>query len=213
MTDGNAHDQASSRSRWLYKSGELKVRLAGTDAPERRQAFGRKAKETLSALVFGRTVRVVEVDRDRYGRLVGRVYRGNLDVNAEMVRRGMAWVYRKYTRDRELYRLEDDARAARRGLWADAHPVPPWEYRRKQRLENGAHALRSEAVPSGAGRAAEAAREGLYARSDGQRCRSDCHTTLWYRYQDTPGVFREPSRFFTAVVRCGGTGGDPAGPG
>jgi endonuclease YncB( thermonuclease family) len=73
--------------------------------PERRQTFGRKAKEMLSALVFGRTVRVVEVDRDRWGR----VYRGDLDVNAEMVRQGMAWVYRKYTHDRELYRIEDDA--------------------------------------------------------------------------------------------------------
>ncbi len=73
------------------------------------------------------------VDLDRYRRIVGRVYVGGLggeDVNAEMVRQGYAWVYRKYAKDPELYRLEKEAREAKRGLWAFSDPVPPWEWRR-----------------------------------------------------------------------------------
>ncbi len=69
-------------------------------------------------------------DKDYYGRIIGRVYVENLDVNAEMVRQGYAWVYRKYAKDKALYRLEEEAQAARKGLWASDHPIPPWEWRR-----------------------------------------------------------------------------------
>ena len=61
---------------------------------------------------------MVVQDTDRYGRTVGRVYVGNLDVNAEMIGRGAAWVYRDYAKDPSLYRLENEAKAAKRGLWA-----------------------------------------------------------------------------------------------
>lgn len=109
---------------------ELKVRFAQIDAPEKAQAFGQRSKQSLSDLVFGKHVKVVQEDMDRFGRVVGRVYVNGLDANAEQVRRGMAWVYRQYARDQSLFGLEDEARAARRGLWSDPNPVPPWEYRR-----------------------------------------------------------------------------------
>lgn len=112
---------------------QLKVRLAEIDAPEKAQAFGQRSKQSLSDLVFGKHVRVIQEDMDRYGRVVGRVYVNGLDVNAEQVRRGMAWVYKKYARDRSLYAIEDEARAAKRGLWSDPNSVPPWEYRRGKR--------------------------------------------------------------------------------
>jgi endonuclease YncB( thermonuclease family) len=101
----------------LVDREQLRIRLAEIDAPEKRQPYGNRARQTLSTLIYGKTVRVVEIDRDRCGRVVGRVYVGSIDVNAEMVRRGAAWVYRRYAKDPSLYELENEARAARRGIW------------------------------------------------------------------------------------------------
>jgi endonuclease YncB( thermonuclease family) len=100
----------------LVDEQTLRIRLAEIDTPERRQPFGTKAKQALADLTFNKSVRVVEVDVDRYGRIVGRVYVNGLTVNAELVKQGYAWVYRKYAKSRELYRLEDEARNAKRGL-------------------------------------------------------------------------------------------------
>ncbi len=110
---------------------EVRVRLAGIDTPERGQPFGDRARRALSDLAFGRQVRVVVADTDRYGRTVGRVFAGGLDVNADLVRSGAAWVFRRYSDDPELLRLEAEARAARRGLWGlpEAQRIPPWEWR------------------------------------------------------------------------------------
>jgi micrococcal nuclease len=107
------------------------VRLVEIDAPEKAQPFGNRSKQALSAFVHGQEVRVVEKGQDKYRRTLGRVYRGELDVNAEMVRIGMAWVYRKYApKNSPLYEIEEGARKERRGLWADNEPLPPWEWRR-----------------------------------------------------------------------------------
>lgn len=120
------------------------VRLAEIDAPEKSQAFGQRSKESLSDMVFGKTVRVEQQDVDRYGRVVGRVFIGGTDVNAEQVRQGMAWVYRQYLRDTTLLTVEQEARAAKRGLWSNPNPTPPWEYR------HGGQGKSEEAdVPSG----------------------------------------------------------------
>ncbi len=80
--------------------------------------------------MHGKQVEVQTKGTDRYGRTLGLVYQSGLDVNAEMVRRGMAWVYFKYAKDKGLYQLEAEARKQRRGLWADNEPVAPWEWRR-----------------------------------------------------------------------------------
>ncbi len=110
---------------------QVKVRLAEIDAPEARQPYGQRAKQALAALAFGREVDVSVVDQDRYGRQVGRVHAGSVDVNAELVRLGSAWVYRRYSRDPALLVLEEEARSARRGLWGlpEADRQPPWEWR------------------------------------------------------------------------------------
>jgi len=109
----------------------VRIRLAQIDAPEKRQAFGTSSRQALTTLVFGRSVTATEAGRDRYGRVIGTVYVSGVNANAEMIRLGMAWVYRKYATDRSLYALEDEARTARHGLWADPSPVPPWEFRRR----------------------------------------------------------------------------------
>ncbi len=110
---------------------QVRVRLAGIDAPERRQPYDTRARQALSALAFGRSARVDVEDIDRYRRAVGRVRVGGRDVNAEMVRRGAAWVYVCHNRDPSLVLLEAEARAARHGLWAlpESERVPPWEWR------------------------------------------------------------------------------------
>jgi len=74
---------------------QVKVRLGEIDTPESKQPFGERAKQTLSDLAYNKPARVVVQDTDRYGRTVGRVYVGGVDVNAEMVKQGAAWVYRK----------------------------------------------------------------------------------------------------------------------
>ena len=112
-----------------------KIRLAGIDAPEKKQAFGNRSKESLSDMVFDKTVNVETEKRDRYGRQIGKVLVDGRDVNLVQVERGMAWFYRQYQReqspnDRKLYEAaEDAAKAAKRGLWRDADPVAPWDFR------------------------------------------------------------------------------------
>lgn len=114
---------------------ELKVRLAEIDAPEKRQPFGNRSKQSLSELVFGKQVIVRAQSRDRYGRTVGRVFVGALDVNAEQLRRGLAWVYRTYSKDRSLLLLEQQAKARKIGLWSHAGAQPPWCFRRPKHCE------------------------------------------------------------------------------
>lgn len=114
----------------LRERVQVKVRLVEIDAPEKAQAFGNRSRQALAALVHGQEVLVVEHGLDRYGRTLGRIYLGDLDVNADQVRQGMAWVYRKYAKDASLIPIEAEARAERRGLWSDPEPVPPWEWRK-----------------------------------------------------------------------------------
>ena len=111
-----------------------KIRLAGIDAPEKGQAFGERAKENLSKFVFDRQVEAHCHKKDRYGREVCKVMRGMTDVNMEQIKTGMVWWYREYANEqtpqerKEYARGEEEAKAARAGLWKDAKPVPPWEW-------------------------------------------------------------------------------------
>ncbi len=121
-----------------------RIRLQGIDAPESKQDFGTQSKKNLSSMIFGKDVTVVYEKSDQYGRLLGKILIDGKDINLEQVRSGMAWHYKEYereqsTEDRELYaRAEDEARSARRGLWLDANPVEPSEFRREERQERKA---------------------------------------------------------------------------
>lgn len=115
----------------LVERTQHRIRLNGIDAPERGQPWNQRARQALADLCFGRQVEVVVRGTDRYGRELGDVYVGGLFVNAEMVRIGLAWHYIQYSHDEGLAALENEAKQAKRGLWADPSPVPPWEYRRE----------------------------------------------------------------------------------
>jgi micrococcal nuclease len=113
-----------------------KIRLDGIDAPESNQDFGSRAKQSLSDLVFGKTVTVTSAKRDRYGRIVGQVLCDGKSANIEQLRRGFAMFYRAYAKElkpgiAEAYELaENAAKTSKRGLWSDPSPTPPWDFRR-----------------------------------------------------------------------------------
>jgi endonuclease YncB( thermonuclease family) len=123
----------------LVRTGgrDMEVRLADVDAPERGQPHADLARKTLIDLLQRRDVTVEVLDTDRYRRKVARVHRlpDGLDINAEVVRAGNAWVYRRYVRDQSLFALERVARERRVGLWAlpEDQRVPPWTYRERDR--------------------------------------------------------------------------------
>jgi len=101
---------------------------------------GTRAKQLTSELAFGKVVRVEPTDRDQYGRIVADVILPDgRNLNRELVRAGLAWWYRHYApHDAELCALEVEARAAQRGLWAEPHPIPPWDWRRGAVAQGGA---------------------------------------------------------------------------
>jgi endonuclease YncB( thermonuclease family) len=118
----------------LDASSTTRIRLFGIDAPERGQAFNKRAKAFTDSLISGKQVRIVVRDKDRYGRTVGDAYLPDgTHINAEIVRAGYAWQFRQYSTDPEIARLEDMARKHRRGLWEDARAIPPWEFRKGKR--------------------------------------------------------------------------------
>ena len=114
-----------------------KIRLAGIDAPEGRQAFGQRSRERLGKLVHEKRVEARRHKIDRHKREICAVFTGSRDVGLVMVGEGMAWWYRAYANeqsatDQMAYEsAEDTARAARRGIWQDKTPIPPWEWRRR----------------------------------------------------------------------------------
>lgn len=115
---------------------QYKIRLAGIDAPEKKQAYGNMSKKSLSDLVFGKLVVVDYNKHDRYGRIVGKVIVDGNDVNLEQVRRGLAWYFKKYKNELVLderlayLHAEEGARNDGLGLWVQPNALPPWEFRR-----------------------------------------------------------------------------------
>lgn len=108
------------------------VRLAGVDAPEKSQAYARASRNSLHELCFGKDATYREQDADGYGVAVAVVNCDGVDVNQTQIERGMAWVFDRNNRDFTLPARQMMARRDRKGLWADANPVPPWEFRRPQ---------------------------------------------------------------------------------
>ncbi len=155
---------------------QVKVRLGEIDTPESRQPFGERAKQTLSDLAYNKQARVVVQDTDKYGRTVGRVFVGTTDVNAEMIRQGAAWAYRQYLKDQSLLRLEAEAKAAKRGLWAlpEVQRMPPWEWR---------HGGSAKAAPASSASAATAS--GGFSCSGKRYCRemTSCEEAKFYLAQ------------------------------
>ena len=114
----------------MHARKKTTIRLAGIDAPEKLQPFGPASRDALAALVLHKDVRVTTKAVDDYGRLVAILETGRVNVNEAQLRRGMAWEYSQYHSDKALIALQAGAQRARRGLWAQPNPVPPWEFRK-----------------------------------------------------------------------------------
>ena len=117
----------------LQNNRQYKIRLYGIDTPEKKQAFGQKAKKFTSDIAMNQQVKVVTFDIDRYGRIVGMVYIGQECLNEALIKNGFAWAYRKYCKEsfcNKWLEYEQAARANRIGLWSSDNPMPPWEFRR-----------------------------------------------------------------------------------
>ena len=114
---------------------QVKVRIAGIDAPEMSQAFGQAAKSSMSDCAYGKQAQVEWKKLDRYGRTVGKLTVGGLDCGLRQINMGLAWHYKAHAReqwaeDRRTYaEAETVARASSKGLWVDSNPIPPWDYR------------------------------------------------------------------------------------
>lgn len=114
---------------------QVHVRIAGIDAPEKKQAFGQRAKQSMSECAFGKEVVVEWKKIDRYGRTVGKVSADGVDCGLRQIETGLAWHYKAYAKeqtveDRAAYSdAETGAVARKTGLWSDVSPIPPWDFR------------------------------------------------------------------------------------
>lgn len=113
------------------------VRLANIDCPEKKQPFSQKAKQFVSDAIFGKMVIINELKKDRYKRSVAYViYSDHLNLSEELLKQGLAWHYKQYSKDSKLQSLEDVARLKKIGLWQDPTSVPPWEWRANKKKVN-----------------------------------------------------------------------------
>lgn len=122
----------------LQGNVKQRLRLAHVDTPERNQPFGAKAKKFVSDFCFGKEVKVVISGQpDRNGRWIAEIFHKNQNLNKELVRNGLAWHYKKYSKNLNYAELEINARKKKKGLWIDKNPVKPWNwrnYKKKQQL-------------------------------------------------------------------------------
>lgn len=119
----------------LHNGLKKDVRLNGIDCPEKGQAYGDRAKDFTTKLAFRKVVRVLAQGSDTYGRTLGEVVLPDGRIlNHELVKAGLAWWFRKYAPENaEVAKIEKEAREAKRGLWRDSNPLPPWVFRKVRR--------------------------------------------------------------------------------
>ena len=118
----------------LHKEVPVRILLWGIDCPEKEQPYGGAAKQFTTEKALGKLVTVKVKEVDKYGRRVADVIlpAGSV-LNRELVKAGLAWWYRKFSKDKNLEVMEKEARSSKRGLWADPNPVPPWCWRKPQK--------------------------------------------------------------------------------
>ena len=122
----------------LKDKAPVRIRLYGIDCPEHDQDFGTRAKQFTSDKVFGKTVEVVPVEKDRYARQVAKIYIDGKYLNQMIVAEGLAWWYKRYApKDVDLKDTEDEARSSNKGLWSHPNPIPPWKFRRQKASKDG----------------------------------------------------------------------------
>lgn len=113
---------------------KIKIRIEGIDAPEKGMPYYKESKEFLKRLSLGKKIKFIQSSKDRYGRIIAKTYlEDNRELGREMIKNGLAWHFKKYSQDTSLSRLEIEAKNKHLGLWKDANPIAPWEFRKKQK--------------------------------------------------------------------------------
>jgi len=120
----------------LDNKTQIKVRMHGIDAPEKKQAFGQVAKIKLSDCIYGKTVSLSYDKLDRNNRYICWVNADQMQVNEVMLMTGLAWHYTKYDQNSKWAKLESEARKSKFGLWKDSNPVEPWIFRKTKKLKS-----------------------------------------------------------------------------
>jgi micrococcal nuclease len=135
----------------ISKDKRVEIRLFGIDTPEKTQAFGQAARNFTGGKAAKGEIRVESITKDHDGRTVAIVFVNGINLNEQIVSQGFGWVYRQYCKKSfctDWLKLEADAKAAHKGLWADANPTPPWEYRQKQLSSSEGKGIESATIPS-----------------------------------------------------------------
>ncbi|MDO4569283.1 MAG: thermonuclease family protein [Planctomycetia bacterium] len=112
-----------------------RVRFQAIDAPEKDQDFGSASRKHLHTLVYGKTVRVLVDKRDKYERVVGRIWLGDVDIEEEMLAAGLAWHYTNFNEEKKLAAAQKMAQEKKIGLWSRKDRIPPWEFRQRARSQ------------------------------------------------------------------------------
>ena len=125
-------------------NGTAKIRLYGIDAPESKQEYGQQSTKLLNKLIGDQLIKVYVIEKDRYGRLIGKIFFHGEYVNHTMVKEGAAWHYKQYSKDVELAIAEDWARQEHKGLWQKESPTAPWNYRHGTTTQSRAPPVKHE---------------------------------------------------------------------
>ncbi len=138
----------------ISKGKEVEVRLFGIDTPEKTQAFGQDARNFTGSMASGKEIRVTPITKDPDGRTVAMVFVNGVNLNEQIIKQGFGWVSLQYCRERfcaDWLKLQLIAKASQKGLWADAHPIPPWEYRQNRRNSSESNGRALAVIPSAGG--------------------------------------------------------------
>lgn len=121
----------------LMGGKEQTIRLAHVDCPEKKQPFGNKAKQFVSELCFGKYVTLIHNNKyDKYKRIIAEVILENgTNLNKELIKNGLAWHFKKYSSNIEYAELEIKARNQKIGIWSEANPIAPWEWRQQKKAK------------------------------------------------------------------------------
>jgi micrococcal nuclease len=112
-------------------NSEIRIRMNGIDAPEKKQDYYQVSKNALGNYIFQKRVRLATTGKDRYGRVLATVFIDGQNINLAMVRDGYAWHYKKYSSDSLFANAETEAKMSNKGLWSMPNPIEPWEFRKK----------------------------------------------------------------------------------
>ena len=107
----------------------IRVRVANIDCPERKQPFSKSAKQFTSNAIFNKQVTLKVIKKDRYGRSIANVIYDGKNLSEELLKAGLAWHFVKYSKDKTLQSLEDQAKQKQLGLWMDPNAIAPWKWR------------------------------------------------------------------------------------